>query len=281
MSTKSFIASIDQIKQIITTYKLYQQNSKNPYIKFFAKTDNFSISIYTNNKVVIQGKNIPNNLNTNNVDCKNLSSQITLGSDEVGCGDIFGPVVACCVQIETKLQYQNLNKLGIRDSKKLTDKKIIELAQLIINNNLCKHYVYVLDNINYNNLIKTMNQNQLKMFVHCQARSKFDTNLPWIIDQFSTLTTLQKYQNNLFNDNLIKIKYQFNAQTKAENTYLSVAISSILARYYFLRKMYILSQNIGETLLLGASSKTLQQYNKIKLTNNMSQYAKLNFKSLK
>lgn len=280
METKSFSASEQQIKQIITTYKQYQQTSKNPYIRFFAKTKNLTISIYTSNKVVMQGEINDSNILTKKLDDTSLN-QLQLGSDEVGCGDIFGPVVASCVWIENKQQKQTLKQMGFDDSKKLSDQKIISLAQKIIDENLCKYSVYVLDNENYNTLIKQMNQNELKMFVHLQARSKFANDISWIIDQFSTLNTLTKYQENLYNKKLIKNKFEFCAQTKAESKFLAVAIASILARYYFLRKMYVLSQEVNETLLLGSSNNTLKQFKKLQNEYDMNKYAKLNFKNLK
>ena len=49
----------------------------------------------------------------------------SIGSDEVGTGDYFGPIVvtACFV---LKNDIKELEKLGVNDSKKITDEKNIK-----------------------------------------------------------------------------------------------------------------------------------------------------------
>ena len=51
-------------------------------------------------------------------------------------------------------------------------------------------------------------------------------------------------------------------ETKAENKYLSVACSSIIARYYFLKEIEKLSEISGYNILKGASF-----YGKEKITS--------------
>jgi ribonuclease HIII len=60
---------------------------------------------------------------------KDFNPQI-IGSDEVGVGDYFGPLVVCAVKIQEK----NLDKviaLNIRDSKVLSDAQIVNLARQV------------------------------------------------------------------------------------------------------------------------------------------------------
>ena len=61
----------------------------------------------------------------------------SIGSDEVGTGDYFGPIVvtACYVKKED-IPY--LEELGIKDSKKMTDEKILEVVPKIIKKLLMK-----------------------------------------------------------------------------------------------------------------------------------------------
>mgnify|MGYP002236808741 CR=1 FL=1 len=65
-------------------------------------------------------------------------AQDQAGSDEVGTGDYFGPVVvASC--IVTKEAREKLAHLGIQDSKQVDDAKIRKLAPII---KKCVHIVF-------------------------------------------------------------------------------------------------------------------------------------------
>ena len=50
--------------------------------------------------------------------------------DESGKGDLFGPVITACV-IADKPQIDEWVKEGIRDSKKITDTRILKLDKII------------------------------------------------------------------------------------------------------------------------------------------------------
>ena len=51
----------------------------------------------------------------------------SIGSDEVGTGDYFGPIVVTASYVN-KSDITFLEELGVKDSKKLTDKKIIKIT---------------------------------------------------------------------------------------------------------------------------------------------------------
>ena len=53
-----------------------------------------------------------------------------IGTDESGKGDFFGPLVIAGVMADEKIA-EKFIKLGIKDSKKLTDKKMLVLAEEI------------------------------------------------------------------------------------------------------------------------------------------------------
>ncbi|MEJ7517640.1 ribonuclease HIII, partial [Staphylococcus pasteuri] len=54
-----------------------------------------------------------------------------IGSDEAGSGDYFGPLTVCAAYVSHK-NVQILKALGVDDSKKLTDTKIVELAEQLV-----------------------------------------------------------------------------------------------------------------------------------------------------
>ncbi len=53
------------------------------------------------------------------------------GVDESGKGDFFGPLVAAAVHVSDRAAESTLQKLGVRDSKRLTDSTVNELAREI------------------------------------------------------------------------------------------------------------------------------------------------------
>lgn len=301
MNTYTYNLNDDQIKKIKEKYKDYEKISKNQYIVFFAKTEDTTMSIYTTNKIVIQTKNenlqcedfLINNsqkqLNKlrdeqiNKSPIKNIDTQYICGSDEVGCGDIFGPVVCSCVTISTKDQLQELLKLPIMDSKKLTDTQIVSIAKVIRERKLCDYSVHVIENQYYNHLTSVMNQNEIKMLAHLNAYKELKNPQPvWIIDEFASKQNLFKYQEHLLQLDLIDNPYNFTSTTKAEDKYLSVAIASIMARYHFLLEIYKIEQSIGFKLKLGASNQCASLFKEIKKSGIvMAEIAKLNFKNIK
>ena len=92
----------------------------------------------------------------------------TVGSDEVGTGDYFGPIVvtAAFVDIKNKL---HLQELGVKDSKRLTDEKIRELAPILIKE--VPHCTYIVSAKEYNkNMI--FNMNKVKAILHNKVLTK-------------------------------------------------------------------------------------------------------------
>ena len=71
---------------------------------------------------------------------------------------------------------------------------------------------------------------------------------------------------------------------KAENKYISVAVSSIIARYYFLKHINDLSNKYGYELLKGSSNKVDSLIKKIvneKGIDYLYNFSKINFKNTK
>ena len=71
----------------------------------------------------------------------------TIGSDEVGTGDYFGPIVVTAAFVK-KSDIEFLKNLGCTDSKKLTDEKILKIAPEITKK--IKYKSIILNNSEYN-----------------------------------------------------------------------------------------------------------------------------------
>lgn len=292
---KTFQTNEQGAKALIHFYKEQQIEATNQYIVFCAKLPHCTISLYTSNKVVFQGNNIeeetiiweanPNfqitkkESKTKKEDTTNTQYFPQCGSDEVGTGDYFGPVTVCASYVDEAI-YQKLTTYNLNDSKILTDEYIKEIAPTLME--LVPHSVVILDNQKYNEVQQTNNLNAIKAKLHnaCYIHlEKKIGKLPHlcIVDQFAEEGIYYQY---LKEQNQIIRNLHF--ETKAESKYISVAISSIIARYAFLKSMDKLSETYQMEFPKGASSKVdefgkkfIQKHTEQELTK----VAKLHFKN--
>ena len=176
----------------------------------------------------------------------------SVGSDEVGTGDYFGPLVVTASYVE-KSKFSFLTDLGVRDSKKLTDEKIISIGPTLLKE--IPHTTLILSNKEYNDFYhKDMNMNKIKAVLHnkCLVSLIKKENLEGVkvvVDQFEPP---KSYYNHLVG--VPEKVNQITFMTKAEDQCFSVAVSSIISRYIFLKEMKHMSEKIGVSIPLGASS---------------------------
>ncbi len=167
-----------------------------------------------------------------------------IGVDESGKGDYFGPlVIAACHVDLSSAEFLS----GVKDCKKLSDKKVLHLLPII--KSVCKHSIIVIGPSKYNELYeKFKNLNKLLAWGHARSienvLEQVDCNYV-ISDQFADPSVLNKA---LFEKGK-KIKVE--SRTKAEED-LSVAAASVLARGEFLLKLEALSKQFGMTFPKGA-----------------------------
>ena len=247
-------------KQAISDLQRYYANhlvaNKNPYVTAAFKLPDVMITVYTSGKVMFQGERAP--LEAGKWGAVGFPM---IGSDEVGNGSYFGglTVVASFV---TPGDHAYLRSLGVDDSKKMTDQRILEIAPLLKEN--IPHQALLLSPSKYNEVIdKGYNAISVKVALHNQAiyllLQKGVQPEKIIIDAFTSLKNYDKYlakkQNHFANP--------ITLEEKAEGKYLAVAVSSIIARAMFLENLDQLSQSIGYTLPSGAGSKSDQVASKI------------------
>ena len=201
----------------------------------------------------------------------------TIGSDEVGTGDYFGPIVVTATYVD-KENIEFLENLGVKDSKKLTDEKILQIVPQIIK--IIPYECLILSNKEYNlkyNL--DMNMNKIKAILHNKVLIKMTNKYTAdyvVVDQFAKPYV---YFNYLKDTNCYK---NITFMTKAEDKCLSVACASMISRYIFLKEFDKLSKSLNLPLIKGASDKVdelgkiiVKQYGFDKLKD----IAKLNFKN--
>lgn len=264
----------DEQLELINYYKQYEVPHKNPTVNRIFKVGTTTITLYQSGTVLFQGDQA---LKEASYWKPKITSEI--GSDEVGTGDFFGPMIVVAAHVDSN-QVEMVEQLGVRDSKALTDEKIIEIAnelrQFII------HKPVVLNPTYYNKFYeKIPNIKKILAILHNRALNELTAMKKAdkiILDQFVTKDVYFKYlsdQTPVFRD------IQF--ETKAESKFLSVAVASILARYYFLTEWEHMEQEAGRTLLKGASVQVDQLAASILAHEGeewFKKYAKCNFKTL-
>ncbi len=254
----------DDLQNLIKALTSQQVNNNNPYVTFAAKVKGVTVLVYTSGKVVFQGANAETIAEQFGYQSANHSTSDTvsgqniplIGSDEVGNGSYFGGL-AVVASFVTPDDHALLKKLGVDDSKNLTDSKIRQIAPVLENN--IKHKALLLSPQKYNQVVgkgKMHNAVSVKVALHNQAIYLLlqDGVKPEkiVIDAFTSRKNYQKYLKNEAN----QFANPLTLEEKAEGKYLAVAVSSIIARNLFLENLDKLSQEVQYKLPSGAGSQS-------------------------
>lgn len=258
-----------------------------------ATSEGVVVTCYSSLKLLVQGKNTESFVNKY-LDLKENSQTIQpklsdvaevfshdfdcwIGTDESGKGDYFGPLVTAGVLVK-KEQVEFLSSLNIKDSKKLTDKLILEIAPKIKQN--CIFSVITINPEKYNELYsKFKNLNRLLAWAHSRAIENVLEKEPncnnAISDKFADESLIK---NALFKNGK---KINLIQRTKAESD-IAVACASILAREEFVLKMKKFSSIYKMDFAKGGgenptnqAKEFVQKYGR----ENLNKIAKLHFKN--
>lgn len=294
-------------KEKMIEYFIDKKRSKTPpYAIFQADEMDTVVTLYESGKAVFQGisadidanmwKEMERHLNptkkiemTNSTEKKKEKKEVyidpkiynstSIGSDEVGTGDYFGPIVVTSAYVK-KENIPFLEELGVKDSKKLTDEKILEIVPKLIK--VIPYSSVVLSNKEYNEKYsEDINMNKLKAILHNKVLGNMVKNgyeCDYIVvDEFA-----QKYVyfNYLKSSNDVVRNITF--LTKGEDKCLSVACASLISRYIFIKEFAKISENVGMLLPKGAS--TLVDEKGVEIVkkygfDKLKEIAKLNFKN--
>ena len=287
-------------KSLMKFYDSYKCDKFPPYSKFQAKNYDVTITLYNSGKVMFQGigadieasiwidaerrknnKTIDVNKKDKKKDKKKdddiFFNTSTIGSDETGCGDFFGPVVVAATYV-SKENISFLKELGVKDSKKITDDVIIKIAPKITEK--IPYVCYVLNNETYNQNFKDINMVKLKCILHnkvlCSLIEKYHPEYKIaIVDQF---VNKKKYYEYL--EGTPKVLKNIAFYTKGESKCMAVAAASIIARYTFIKEMKKIEDSTGYKIPKGASDKVDEIIKKIiseKGADYLKNIGKLNF----
>ena len=176
----------------------------------------------------------------------------TIGSDETGTGDYFGPIVVTAAYV-TKNDIEFLESLGVRDSKKMTDEHILKIVPLI--QKRIPYSSMILKNEDYNkNHTENMNMNKIKAILHNKVlidlAKKYKDYAYIVVDQFAESYSYYRYLKDAK-----EIQKNITFLTHAEDQCLSVAVGAIISRYILIKEFEKLSKELGISIPKGAGEK--------------------------
>lgn len=304
----SFIAS-EKTQDMMSEELNWCKREKTPqYAKWQAKDGDTVITLYESGKVVFQGKDADlssdfwittEKINSGKVDVKNSSTKekdkkikekksyvnpriyfsSSIGSDEVGTGDYFGPIVVTAAYV-SKENIEFLENIGVKDSKKLNDSQILDIVPKFIKQ--IEYESIILSNKEYNESYSSdLNMNKIKAILHNKVLFKLSNRINnyeyIIVDQFAEPYVYYNYLKET--SNIVKNITFF---TKGEDKHLSVACASLISRYIFINEFDKISKNINIELPKGAGDlvdeigkNIVNKYG----IDELKQIAKLNFKN--
>lgn len=202
-----------------------------------------------------------------------------IGSDEVGNGSYFGGIVTASVLVRDQADVDFLLELGVRDSKKISDKKIREMAPQI--KDRLEYAVSEAIPAQYNQAIASgLHIKEIMAILHNDAIGKVSATNPdfILIDEFASAS---KYSDYLEASNK-KVAYsdRLRFEKKAESKYLAVAAASILARDAFLTQIDTMSDFLHMPIKQGVTAKVKEQIAQLmRMEIDLTQYAKVDFKT--
>lgn len=267
-----------QLELMEDSYPSFLTRYQDSPIRSHIRLTDCVITLYHSGSVVFQGKEADafyqqwSSLTT-------TSFQPHIGSDEVGTGDFFGPMVVCAAFVSAEHEAY-LKNLGVGDSKGMDDATIEKISVMMIP--LIPHRQVVLMPEYYNKFYsKHPNLNVLKALLHNRALVELVEQIPGvpiIMDQF---VHEAKYYEYLEMQKTIQRNIQFH--TKAESKFMAVAAASVLARYYFLQSWRVMEQSAGIRLPKGAGAEVEQVAKRFLPSidkKEWDKYVKLHFKTL-
>ncbi len=293
-------------KEIIEHYKDTAKVNKPPYSVFQSEDCGTVVTLYESGKIMFQGigadidyslwrdrekflnnrdidkelkqKELKDNKKKEEHNDKTYKYVSTVGSDEVGTGDYFGPIVVTASYVSEE-NISKIEALGVRDSKKITDEKIREIAPQL--SKLVPFVSYTLSPLEYNNTGIT-NMNKVKAILHNKVlvnllkKDSFDYKYI-VVDQFALIPKYFEHIKDI-PEKVTNISFT----THAEDKCLSVAVSSIISRYIFLTEMDKMSEKYNMTIPKGAGANVDEQAREFVKKygfNELQKAVKLNFKN--
>ncbi len=181
---------------------------------------------------------------------------IVIGQDEVGKGELFGPIVVGSVAL-TQDETISLQLAGVRDSKDLNGRQIAELAEAVKKNSTARKIVSI-DAGRFNQLYAQLKDehktlNDLLAWAHAEALSGVLSQLDGrTIDMSRVLVIIDEFDRVRTEERLARLVRERGVRVqqapRAEDLAIAVASASILARAGRDARMRELQEALGVPL---------------------------------
>ena len=238
--------------QVDEFYKYFQSlgtltSNTNSYVQWSFKGSNWTAVMYTSGKLVVQTPDVDF---ADEINGRVVSQDVFkphIGSDEVGKGDYFGPLVVCACYINEN-SLKKVKDYGIMDSKNLTDEKMMDIGEKLIED--LEYEVKIIDPRKYAKLNEEFkNVSIILSKAHVEAISKLFERVGddvefVVVDQFS------KSQKRLNDEYRLSVPLK---QFHHAESDVAVAAASIIARYFFLLEFQKMKETYNVKFPLGAT----------------------------
>jgi ribonuclease HIII len=259
----------DVEKEDVGKLKGYSENEpKTIYEELRLTKNNVSLILYTSGKLLLQGKKELVDQIAKEISKLGIGKKVKkevfrkeqgniIGSDETLKGDSFGGLVVAAVKANDEMRKQLL-ELGVADSKTLSDKEILVMAEKIKRIALCtvKSIFPEEYNIHSNKTTQWLD----KLHQKCANDLKPGKHV------------VDKYPGCSVGD--VRVE-------RAESKYVEVAAASILARSTGLKQLDYLSGLAGFTLPKGSTHVKLALIELKHRKLNPKKYVKMDFSNVK
>jgi ribonuclease HIII len=265
-----------------------------PHAEFSVKGGGMLATLYTSGKLVIQGADpetflaLWTDLEPGDRGAKTLPhaheakdavarlNEPTVGCDETGKGDYFGPLVVAAVRLEPA-QARQLAQSGVMDSKKVSDPRVLRMVAAMRDH--VEHAIERLDPPEYNlTYPRYSGLNPMLADLHARAIERVAKRGDRVlIDQFAGKKLMGEACAHFAGD----LDLRLEQAPRAERN-VAVASASLFARAEFLLALGELSERHGIELRKGAGPPTDQAglaYARRHGFDALDQVAKLHFKN--
>ena len=236
---------IAKLKVLANSISLKKQPPTNKYEILRIKDGDILIVVYSSGKIVYE--NNPSTMEILDKVMKKTSVfDYELGSDEVGKGEWYGPLVVVCAALKVD-DINYLRKLGIKDSKELSNNEISRLSKEIQNRKIIWHSLVLMPET-YNSQVEKFkkenkNLNDLLAWAHSVCVKNLLEQLEYskiqvVIDKFDVEKTYYRLQN------IDRKKVTLIQKSKGESE-TPVAVASVLAKNLFNEKVKNLCKHYG------------------------------------
>lgn len=250
------------------------------HARFGAQGEGVSVVWYRSGKLVVQGKGASDfrlhRLSEITGPAAPRLKERTIGCDEAGKGDYFGPlVVAACALSPEEEQF--LDEVPLQDSKTLSDHQVREAAEHL--RNILPHAVIAIGPARYNEMYDSFgNLNKLLSWAHAKAMLEVVRKTGCrkvILDQFCDRSVVVR----ALGADVRELDLETCVRAESDP---AVAAASILARDGFLRGLAKLKSIAGVPLPKGAGAPVLKAGRALLKEKGLAilrEVAKLHFKT--